>query len=232
MNLPKKPVKKVIIGEKYAEKLQKPLENRGIECVLLPINQNIEWQINSHADISVIHIKDNIFVCEPTIKVDFDVNLGQTVLKKGYPNNVAYNGLLIGNDFFHKLDKTDPEILKNLEKVNLHNVKQGFARCSTLVLGEKLAITADKGMFYALLEAEIETLLIEQGHIELDGYDYGFIGGSGFLVDEKTVCFTGKIQHHPDYSKIVEFITKNGMQIDYLTDEKIFDVGSILPIFF
>lgn len=232
MNLPIKKVKKVFIGEKYADKLEIPLKNRGIDCILVPINKNIEWQINSHADIQLIHIKDNIFVCEPSIKVDFDVIFGQTELFSVYPNNIAYNGLLIGNNFFHKLDKTDPEILKNLENVSLHNVKQGFARCSTLVLSEKYAITADKGMFDALTSAKIETLLIENGHIDLEGYDYGFIGGSGFKIDAKTVCFTGKLDHHPSFLSIVEFITNIDMQIDYLTDDKIFDVGSILPIFF
>ncbi|MFI3228156.1 MAG: hypothetical protein R3Y09_12240 [Clostridia bacterium] len=232
MNLPKKTVENVIIGEKYYRILKEPLSSRGIKCITIPKNKSVEWQLNSHADIQIIHIKDNIFVCEPSINVDFDVIYGETMLKKGYPNNISYNGLLIGNHFFHKLDSTDCKILEKLEDINLHNVKQGFSKCSTLVLGEKLAITADKGMFKALKDAQIETLLIDEGYVDLQGYDYGFIGGSGFLSDENTVCFTGRLDHHPSYDKIVEFITMNNIQIDYLTNEKIFDVGSILPIFF
>lgn len=232
MNIPKKRVNKVILGEKYADILQKPLARRGIECIFLPKNEQVEWQINSHADLQIIHIKDNIFVCEPSIKVDFDVIYGQNWLKSGFPNNILYNGLLIGTNFFHKLDSTDPKILENLKNVTLHNVKQGFSRCSTLVLGENIAITADKGMFKALKSAEINTLLIEEGHINLLGYDYGFIGGSGFLIDEKTVCFTGQIKNHPSFFEILDFLEKNCIQIDYLTDDEIFDVGSILPIFF
>lgn len=231
MNLPKNKVKKVIIGEKYASKLVNPLKKRGVECILLPKNQKVEWQINSHADIQIMHIKDNIFVCEPSIKVDFDVIYGQTELKSGYPYNIAYNGLLIGDNFFHNLCKTDPEILTNLENVSLHNVKQGFARCSTLVLGENLAITADKGMFLALTLAKIETLLIKEGHIYLLGYDYGFIGGSGFMIDKNTVCFTGHLKNHPSYNEIINFLDEKNIQYDYLTDENIFDIGSILPIF-
>ncbi|MFI3115469.1 MAG: hypothetical protein R3Y12_04920 [Clostridia bacterium] len=224
-------VKKVILGEKYAEKLHKPLNLRGIECVFLPKNKEIEWQINSHADIQIFNVKDDIFVCEPSISVNFNVIYGKTHLKKGYPNNIAYNSLLIGNKFFHNLKYTDEQILKNLENVTLHNVKQGFARCSTLILGENIAITADKGMYKALKIAKIDVLLINEGEILLDGYDYGFIGGCGFMQNDEKLCLTGTLEHHSSFNEIHEFLFNRNIQIDYLTNEKIFDVGSILPIF-
>ena len=232
MNLPNKKVNRVILGEKYRTKLEIPLKKRQIDCIFLSQNKEIEWQINSHADIQIIHIKDDIWVCEPSISVDFKVLYGQTVLKNGYPHNISYNGLVMGNHFFHNLKYTDKKILTSLTDVNIHNVKQGFAKCSVLVLGEKLAITSDNGMYKALENEKIQVLLIKEGHINLEGYNYGFIGGAGFKTDKNTICFTGRLDNHPNYNDIVQFITKNNMQIDYLTDEKIFDVGSILPIFY
>lgn len=224
-------IEKVILGEKYAEKLRKPLNLRGIDCIFLPKNKDVEWQINSHADIQIFNANDDVYVCEPSICVDFNVIYGKTRLKKGYPCNIAYNGLLIGDDFFHNLKYTDEVILKNLKNVTLHNVKQGFARCSTLILGEKTAITADKGMHKALENAKIDVLQINEGGILLDGYDYGFIGGCGFMQNDEKLCLTGRLDHHSSFSEITQFLNERNIQIDYLTDEKIFDIGSILPIF-
>lgn len=221
---------KVIIGEKYKEKLQIPLENLGVDCIFLPKNKDIEWQVNSHADMQIIQISHDIFVCEPSICVDFPVIYGKSILKSGYPNNICYNGLKIGNHFFHNLKYTDKMILDNLKNVNLHNVKQGYSKCSVLIIDDNTAITSDLGMFNALTRAKINTLLIECGHIDLDGYNYGFIGGCGFRLNNQTFCFTGKLNHHPSFNDICSFLSSYNIQIHYLTNDKIFDIGSILPI--
>lgn len=219
---------KVIFGEKYAEKIKKPLEKLGYDCILLSKHKKIEWQINSHADILAFVTKNDEIIVEPTIKFDLKHIKGETFLKKGYPNNIAYNALLIGNKLFHNIKYTDKKILAQLKGVEIHNVNQGFSRCSVLVIDEKTAITADKGMVKVLTDNRIEVLEINQGDIELEGYNYGFIGGCGFVNDKNQLILTGDISHHKDFFKIKNFLDKKDIEIIYLTDEKIFDVGSIL----
>lgn len=222
--------KRAIFGEKYKEKLQIPLENLGYDCVMLPKNKQVEYQINSHADILAFITKKYEIILEPSIKLNIEHIKGDTILRKGYPNNIAYNGLLIGNKFFHNLKYTDKQILAHLKGVEIHNVNQGFSKCSVLIINDETAITSDKGMAKILIENNIEVLEISHGDIELEGYNYGFIGGCGFVDDEKNLILTGKISHHKDYKKIQNFLDERGIKIIYLTQEKIFDVGSILIV--
>lgn len=232
IHLPIKNTKSVILGEKYKDILDIPLKKLDITPVYLPINKNIEWQINSHIDINLIQINKDITICEPSIKADFDVIYGDTFLKEGYPNNIAYNGLLIGKKFFHNLKYSDKKILTLLEKdVSLHNVSQGFSKCMVCILNEQAVITSDAGMYDVLSKNIKNVLLIKQGFIDLEGYDYGFIGGASFKYNAETICFTGKFENHPNYNDILEFVAQENIQIYYLTNKNLFDVGSILPIF-
>ena len=231
-HLPEEKVKSVFLGEKYKEILDKPLKQRGILPIYIPINKNIEQEINSHIDINLFQVSKEITICEPTLQVDFNAIKGDNILKKTYPNNIAYNGLLIGKHFFHNLKYTDKKLLEYLPtNIDIHNVKQGFSKCMVCVLSEDSAITSDVGMYNELKKYLKDVLLICQGHIDLVGYEYGFIGGSSFKTDKNTICFTGTIDHHPDKNNILDFIYHKNIQVDYLTDIKIQDVGGLLPIF-
>lgn len=222
--------KKAIIGEKYDKKLRNSIENLGYKCIVLEKHKKIEWQINSHADIIAFVTQKGEIIVENSINCDFEHIKGDTLLQKGYPRNIAYNGLLMGDNFFHNLKYTDKQILTHLGDVKLHNVKQGFSKCSVLVIDEKTAITSDKGIAKVLKNNKIDVLEIASGYIDLEGYNYGFIGGCGFMNNENQLILTGKISHHIDYDKIIEFLEMRKIEIKYLTDEKIFDVGSILIV--
>jgi hypothetical protein len=69
-------------------------------------------------------------------------------------------------------------------------VKQGYTKCSLVVVDEKSVITSDMGLAAALQRFEIDVLLISQGHVALPGLQYGFLGGaSGRAGDE--ILFNG-----------------------------------------
>jgi hypothetical protein len=46
----------IVIGEKYSELLKKPLEAKGLEVLLLPLNPYVDVRLSGHADLSVIHL--------------------------------------------------------------------------------------------------------------------------------------------------------------------------------
>lgn len=108
------------------------------------------------------------------------------------------------------------------------NVKQGYARCSTL-LCRNFAVSADKGILSALQSLGYDTLEISSGHIELPGYDSGFIGGASFSECD-TVCFFGSLSHHPDGDRIKEFIMSHGAEIRELADAPLLDLGGTVII--
>lgn len=108
------------------------------------------------------------------------------------------------------------------------NVRQGYARCSTLVCGN-LAVSADKGILSVLESLGYDTLLISAGHIDLPGYGNGFIGGASF-VDGGGVYFFGSLSYHPDGYKIKEFIISHGAELLELDDKPLLDLGGAVII--
>ena len=110
------------------------------------------------------------------------------------------------------------------------NVNQGYARCSTLIVAQNAAITADKSIEKALKSNGAEALLISEGNIRLEGFDYGFIGGAS-CTDEKTVYFFGNVKKHPDYEKIKAFCDRYNSNIEILCeDEPLTDIGGAVLI--
>ena len=88
---------------------------------------------------------------------------------------------------------------------------------------------ADKGIFDAMTENGEEGLLIDSGDIDLDGVDYGFIGGTSFF-DNNTAYFTGDITKHKSYNKINVFLKRYKIQTKRLTYKKLYDIGGFIVI--
>jgi hypothetical protein len=96
-------------------------------------------------------------------------------------------------------------------------------------VGERAAITSDTSLYKAMIADGYDALLISAGHIGITEYDTGFIGGcSGF--DGERVYFSGNISLHPDAQAIKDFCAKHGMCAVSLSDEPLFDVGSLFFI--
>ena len=103
------------------------------------------------------------------------------------------------------------------------NVKQGYARCSTLV-GRDFAVSADAGILSALSALGYDTLRISAGGVKLSGYDHGFIGGASFY-DEGAVFFFGDPALHRDGERIKSFLSAHGTDCIPLTGGPLTDYG-------
>lgn len=236
-HLPTQPVRQLLIGECWKSLLEDPLSKRGIRLESLPSNLKLAVPVRGHIDLLIQPVGENIWVAEPDsfpqAKMKFpclSVLRGSKRLSEKYPKDIAYNGLRIGNHFFHNLKQTDSVVLEQLKKqgVILHSVKQGYAKCAVCPITEASAITADAGLAKALRLAGIDVLQITPGNISLPGYDTGLIGGSAFLIAPNCLAFTGNFFRHPDAEKIVRFLETYQIQTDILTDLPLFDIGSAL----
>lgn len=145
---------------------------------------------------------------------------------KVYPADIGLNQLVVNGTLYGRLDAAAPEVLAAYpEQVN---VRQGYARCSVLKLTETAAITADRSIAAALVHCGCEVLLIRPGHIRLDGYDYGFIGGASFPLPDGAVCFFGDLSTHPDAQAISDFAARQGVRLHTLPIELTDFGGGIL----
>ena len=211
-------------------------------------NPNITDSISAHADLSICHVIDNIYVCseesyEYYQKLIDGINLikGKINPHSPYPFDVAYNVLTIQKIAFLNKKYTD-EILQqqlNLAGFQLIHVAQGYAACTALAIGENAVITADRGIAKACINIGLDVLYVEsEPNIKLDSFPYGFIGGSAGgivteknMIDEKYIMFTGNIYTLQNYAQILKFLEKYNCKAICLNSNVLHDVGGILPIF-
>ena len=145
-----------------------------------------------------------------------------------YPTDVLLNAAQVGNAIIGAKSAMSAHIKEygtSCEK-QLINVKQGYAKCSTCIVSDNAIITADTGIANKAKNAGIDVLTISPGHIKLDGYDYGFIGGaSGICLN--TVYFCGNIDSHPDANAIRVFCQKHGKKVVCLGKKELLDIGTL-----
>jgi hypothetical protein len=200
------------------------------------LNSLYEFE-NRHADIQCLKINDTIFLQRDSAilksklkELGYNVITTYKSLDKKYPNNVLLNGVYINNKFFCKDSAIDEAVRDycNSKNIEIINVNQGYTKCSTAVIDDKF-ITADKGIFNTLTESGVEGLLIKSGSIDLQGVDYGFIGGCCFSYGDN-VYFTGDISLHPDYKIIKDFCEKLNKNIVCLSNNRLYDIGGFVVI--
>ena len=91
-------------------------------------------------------------------------------------------------------------------------------------------ITSDMSVYDKAGKKGVDVLLIEKGHIDLNGYDYGFIGGASGLISKNKLAFTGNVKLYPDYEAIKNFCNDRGVEIISLSEKKLYDYGSLFRV--
>lgn len=174
----------------------------------------LERPLDTHTDIQLTKVGEQL-ICAPSLfpyyKQFFPAVLpGETEPRQPYPFDAAYNCLTVGKRLFHRLDSTDPVVLREATRqgYTLVPVRQGYAACSTLKVSERAVITADRGMAAAMSRHGIEVCLISEGGIRLFGFPCGFIGGAGGAFEDEILMFgeCGDL-------KIREFVGKQGKRL-------------------
>ena len=185
-----------------------------IDCFLQPEQY--------HADMQALVLGNRLFTLNDCVKK----------IGRDYPANVRLNCLLLGNRLYGKLSAVDDMVLDYCRENGIEtvNVNQGYTRCSTLVTGDNAVITADRSIAEAMESNGVGVLLISAGHIRLEGFDYGFIGGCTCRV-ERTVYSFGNIKKHPDYEAIKAFLCENDSFLEICCEEMpLTDIGGAVSL--
>ena len=156
---------------------------------------------------------------------------GTKPLGMKYPASAVYNAVQAGRFLIHNTGFTDDSILEaaGISGLKLINVAQGYANCSIAVVDERSIITSDMGIASVMRKnhPEIDVLTISPGHVRLEGFEYGFLGGTSGRIDDY-VIFNGNLEEHPDFFKIREFIESRSLKLKYFREYPLTDIGSII----
>jgi hypothetical protein len=218
------------ISNKITRKIYDNLKNYVDEIILLPDFDLLPTPVASHADMLMYKLRDSLlahnryYYENPDLFNGVKITLTNEYISNTYPNDILLNALNLGGTVYCKADCISKYIRADADKIV--NLKQGYARCSTCIVSNNAVITADRNIA-DIVSADV--LLIKEGHIKLDGYNYGFIGGASVKVGDN-ILFFGDISVHPDYEKITEFCGKYGMKAVSLSDEMLYDYGSMVII--
>lgn len=143
-----------------------------------------------------------------------------------YPENIRYNAACTGRYFIHNLKYTAPELSEAASRFTKIHVSQGYTKCNTVIVDETSIITSDQGIYKACF-GRLDVLLIQPGHVCLQDFPYGFLGGASGRVEDSLV-FNGNLEAHPDFKKIQNFILTRSLELVYFKEYPLEDIGSIL----
>lgn len=219
-------------------KITDEIENNLLKLNLIPVKlRGIDkfgefHPLNYHPDMFCFHLKNNTWIFyESAYKsnkailddLNLDIIIERDPISGEYPHYIGLNCAKVGETLICAKKYANVKILEYAEKII--DVKQGYTRCSICIAG-KSVITADTHIYKNFIGNK---LLIQAGHIDLFGYNYGFIGGcSGFFEDK--LLFTGDIKLHPDFLKIKDFCENQKIKLISLSRAKLRDYGGLYII--
>lgn len=214
-------MRKVFLAAGSDERLKQFFSDAGHELELVSTSGIVSAPVSDHPDM---------FMCRLGISDDAPViSYSGEGLSPGYPSEAAFNAACTGRYFIHNLKYTFSGLLSEARRLGmvLVDVRQGYAKCSTVVVDETSVITYDRGIAGRCRSSGMDVLEVSPGHVLLRGYDSGFIGGASGRIGN-TVYFNGDLSSHPDFRDIVSFIEERGLKVKWFPDWPLTDIGSVI----
>ena len=184
-----------IVDQRMPKDAQSRLSELGFSVISLPPFSRLAAPVASHPDMLMLPLGDRLFVYKEYYEAH--ASLLDTIAKAAGrklcavdkvvseqdPEDIGLNRLVFGKHLLGRIDKTPAEILDYAlaQGCLTHFVKQGYAKCSTVVLGDSAIISADPSILSAAESIGADTLAVSSGGISLPGYEYGFIGARAVL---------------------------------------------------
>lgn len=224
----------VLVNEDIACELEKAT---GKKTIPLPAYSKVSKSISKHADTLACVIENTLFVYADYLKENkqlFEKIYGYRIVgverlcKNEYPHDVGLNILIVGKKMFCNTKYTSLQVIEFAKKngYEIIDIKQGYAGCTTVAIGENAAITSDMGVYRALTSEGIDSLYVSSNDIYLEGYNTGFFGGSVCFLDNTLYIF-GDLQNHRDYDKILAFLGQKNIALKCILPGGVSDFGGI-----
>ncbi len=224
------------ISEKGHACVKTYLRSKG-QLVELSNNLDVDTSIATHPDVWLVNIKGQLIVapniCEGLLSILKDSELayvlGNHQPHSPYPGHIPYNVVVLDRYLLHNLDVTEPKLLEAARVGGLTpiHVRQGYTKCSTVVVDGRSIITSDLGISKSISALDIECLVVQEGFVSLDPFPYGFLGGASGRVEDALV-WNGSLEHHPDREAIRAFVKSKGLKNIEFEGMPLIDIGTII----
>ncbi len=210
------------------------------KIISLPPFSCLQKPVSAHPDMLIFAAENEIITSKryadenPKIFRELSDLIGRkTIIDEAelaplYPADVRFNCFVVGGRLFGLVSALSEKVAEWAEdhSIPIVNIRQGYAKCSVCVISHDAVITEDASIEKAMTESEVDVLRVASGHVALDGYNCGFIGGASG-ADGENVYFCGDISRHPDYKKIEEFCRRHGKNCVSLGEGRLYDIGTI-----
>jgi hypothetical protein len=228
-----------VIDSRMPWEAQRALTSLGYKLCHLPAYPTLDTPVSGHPDMLVFFSRDAIYTTRSYAALAQDaleelhrhtklpIVCTENDLQKQYPHDVLLNAAPIGNNLFCLPAHTADELQK---QYRIFPVKQGYAKCSTLPIGEHALITEDPSIAKVVTALGIDVLEVRSNAVRLAGYSTGFLGGaSSYSPYESTdtVLFCGALELHPNAGEIRDFCKKHQKTPISLGSFPLTDVGTI-----
>lgn len=237
-NLPEKKVKAVIAGG-LSKKTESNLKSYGVDIINIEPIKTVDERIFHHADLVFLPLggensaaaKEVRYLKENALFSGMNMIESDMFLSVKYPLDCPLNCVIIGKYMICNVDTVRKDVLEYCRRNSFEviNVRQGYTKCSVVPVSENAVITDDISIYNGCRD-RLDVLFVDKGFVSLGGFEYGFIGGSAGKLGRDILAFTGRIYDDSLRNKIESFCSLYNVKCVYFSDEKIYDVGSIIPI--
>lgn len=236
-NIPEHPVCCVIVSPLKPEIIGE-LKKLGIRACCCPELKNVAGTERLHADMCLYHMGENELFCSGDVIGEcetFFSGEGLLLHKTLQPVTAQKPGLnvcALGNRIIYDPKCIDESLFGQLLTRGFFMIptKQRYTRCSMAVVSENAVMTSDPGLYTLCRNNHIDVLRIRPGGIELEGYEYGFIGGCCSLLAPDILAFSGSVEKHPDFPDIRSFCRCHKVFPVSLSDNNLYDIGGIIQL--
>lgn len=198
----------------------------------------VDEGIASHPDLQIHFLTQTMAICGKSVfdyyrsilPHNIELYAGKTDIGDTYPQICAYNIARVGEFVICNLKYAEKSIIDFYKRQGkkIINVKQGYTKCNICPISDNTFITEDMGIHNAVQNiCGINSVILNTGSVALKGFDYGFIGGATGFVENK-VLFCGSLSENPYKEEILLSINKCGAEYFELSNDKLYDYGSII----
>lgn len=219
------------------------LREFGFDVMSLPCADHLAEPVSAHPDMLIFMGFGKLFchseyfernaelISRLATLSGLEMCLSDEKTDKEYPLDVLFNCVAIGNNLLCNTKTVSKTVLCEAQSrgMKILHTNQGYSKCSVCKVSENAVITSDNSIARVCTENGIDVLIINEGNVALAGYDHGFIGGASGS-DGKNIYFCGDITRHPNAENIVDFCRKHGKNAVSLSDEPLYDIGSVFFI--
>lgn len=237
-NLPSGKVNKMFVSSILPQNICDELILLGVEPVKLGKNRRLKSELAYHPDILLFNYMPGKWMAEfdnDYFPGNINMNNLLTEVKhhigNKYPADCIFNSFVVEKTIFCGFVNVGMyENIEELSSFSFVSFKQGYAKCSVVLVQENAFITSDKSIYKKLSELKFDCLYVDGSGIQLNGYSNGFIGGCAGKVSKDLLVFTGNIEQFSAYANIKDFCRNYGVELYSLSSEPLYDYGGLLPV--